>query len=68
MYSEFGITVFGLVILIWILTVTVFLFREHKFLNKLFPKSGERDIRKKFEEVIQAVSRSNLEIKNLNDK
>lgn len=68
MYSELGLVLFGSAILIWLLTVTVFLFREHKFLSKLFPKSGDRDIRKKFEEVIQAVSHSRLDIDKLNGK
>ncbi|TSC63635.1 MAG: hypothetical protein G01um101493_394 [Microgenomates group bacterium Gr01-1014_93] len=68
MYSDLGIVILGLVLFVWLSILNFLLFRQGKFLSKLFPKSGQRDIRKKFEEVIQSVSRSNLEIKSLNDK
>lgn len=68
MYSDWVEPAVAGFLTIWLLGLSFFVFRQGKFLSKLFPKSGERDIRKKFEEVIQAVSRSGLEIKNLNEK
>lgn len=40
---------------IWLLGLSIFIWRQNKFLSSLFPKSGERDIRKKFEEIVKAV-------------
>lgn len=41
---------------IWLLVLSFFVWKEHSFVKSLFPKSGERDVRKKFEELIQSVS------------
>lgn len=55
-------------IVIW-LTVLSFLFwQQGQFLRSLFPKSGSRDIRKKFEEIINEVKEFKVEIKNLDGK
>lgn len=40
---------------IWTLGLSIAILRERVFLRELFPKSGERDIRKKFEEVLESV-------------
>lgn len=40
---------------IWAAILTYFVWRQENFLRSLFPKSGERDIRKKFEEVLKTI-------------
>lgn len=44
----------GLLIL-WLGILSFLVWRQLAFLKSLFPKSGERDIRKKFEEVVKQV-------------
>lgn len=68
MYSDLGLVLPLVAVFIWLLGLSFLFYKQGRFLSKLFPKSGERDIRKKFEEVLQGVSRSNLEIKNLNGR
>lgn len=48
-----GLTVAG--ILFWLSVLTYFIWKQRIFLKSLFPKSGERDIRKKFEEVLENI-------------
>lgn len=62
-------------IFIWLGILSYFIISGRKFLKSLFPKSGERDIRKKFEEVLKSVSdlgeRENLlaeKLKKLEEK
>ncbi|MBI2018009.1 DUF4446 family protein [Candidatus Daviesbacteria bacterium] len=40
---------------VWLGILTFLVLQQRNFLKSLFPKSGERDIRKKFEEVLQEV-------------
>lgn len=40
---------------IWLLGLSFFTWQQNKFYKSLFPKSGERDIRRKFEEVLKQV-------------
>lgn len=40
---------------VWLLVLSFLIWQQSKFLKSLFPKSGERDIRKKFEENTKAV-------------
>lgn len=55
MYSDWvGPVALGILV-IWLGTLSFFVWQQNKFLQSLFPKSGERDIRKKFTEVIKAV-------------
>ncbi len=68
MYSDLGIVILGLIVLIWLSILSFLLFRQTSFLSKLFPKSAERDIRKKFEEVLQTVVRSKLDIDRLDKR
>lgn len=49
---------------IWLLNLSFFIWKQNKSLSSLFPKSGERDIRRKFEEVIKQV----FELKERVDK
>lgn len=59
MYSDWvGPVPYGagfLAVFIWLWILTYFIWQQRGFLKSLFPKSGERDIRAKFEEVLQAI-------------
>lgn len=43
------------VVLIWLGILSFLAWKQGNFLTSLFPKSGERDIRKKFEEVLSGI-------------
>lgn len=43
-------------LILWLGILTYYLWKESSFLKSLFPKSGERDIRHKFEEVLEDLS------------
>lgn len=45
-----------IVVFLWLGILSFVVWKQKNFLQSLFPKSGERDIRKKFEEVIKSVS------------
>lgn len=55
----------GAVIFIWAGILSIFVWRQNKFLKSLFPKAGERDIRKKFEEVVRAVENFRTDLSDL---
>ncbi len=55
MYSDWVLSLLFGVVFVWLLSLSYFLWRQTKFLEDLFPRSGERDIRKKFEEVLNLV-------------
>jgi hypothetical protein len=40
---------------VWLLVLSFLIWQQGKFLKSLFPQSGERDIRKKFEELTKRV-------------
>ena len=40
---------------IWLLVLSFLIWKQREFLKSLFPKSGERDIRRKFEENLKEV-------------
>lgn len=67
MYPDW--TVFAIaamvVIFIWLGILSFFIWNQNKFLKSLFPKSGERDIRKKFEEVIKVIEGFKEELSGL---
>lgn len=44
-----------LAVLSWLGVLSFLIWQQGKFLKSLFPKSGERDLRKKFEEIIKTV-------------
>ena len=57
MYSDWSVFA-GLAmaaVFIWLGFLSFLIWRQGNFIRSLFPKSGERDIRKKFEEIIKAV-------------
>lgn len=52
-------------VFVWNLVLTVLFFKERGFLRQLFPKAGERDIRKKFEEVLGSIGKFDQSLKDL---
>ncbi|QQG43606.1 MAG: DUF4446 family protein [Candidatus Daviesbacteria bacterium] len=74
MYSVWGsILPFWVVFLtvvttLWLGILSYLGFRNQKFLQNLFPKSNERDIRKKFEEVLKSVEEFKEDLKEVRVK
>lgn len=70
MYSDWSVFA-GLavaVIFIWLGILSFLIWQQGKFLKSLFPKSGERDIRRKFEEVLGQVDVFGKDLGNIKDK
>ncbi len=68
MYSDWvGPAVAG-VLLLWLGVLSFLVWRQNKFIKSLFPKSGERDIRKKFEEIVKTVDGFKDGLSNLDDR
>lgn len=55
MYPDWVGFALGGFLAVWLGLLSFFIFRQGKFLKSLFPKSGERDIRKKIEELIKTI-------------
>lgn len=55
MYSDWAWSAIGGFLAVWLLGLTFLIWQQNKFLRSLFPKSGNRDIRRKFEEVLRQV-------------
>ncbi len=53
MYSAWGVLV-G-IFFIWAGGLSFLIWQQNKFLRSVFPKNGERDIRKKFEEILGSI-------------
>ena len=62
MYSDWVVLLLAGATCVWLLVLSLLIWRQNNFLNKLFPKSGERDIRKKFEEVIRTIEKFKLDL------
>lgn len=54
MYSDWAPAIAGLLAL-WLGILSFLVYRWGNFLKSLFPKSGERDVRKRFEEIVKEV-------------
>lgn len=68
MYSDWiGSAIAGFLV-IWLGILSLLIWQQNKFLRSFFPKSGERDIRKKFEEIIKAVEGFKGELAGLDDR
>ena len=52
----------------WIAVLTFWIFKQQGLVKALFPKSGERDIRKKFEEVLKEIESFNRDLAQIKDK
>lgn len=68
MYSDWGWSAFGGFLTVWLLGVSFLIWRQSNFLKTLFPKSGERDIRKKFKEIVRQVEEFDSNLDNLKSK
>src|ERR1035437_2644535 len=71
MYSDWSGYAGGLlfvVVFVWLGTVSFFIRRQNSFLKSLFPKSGERDIRIRFEEVTKQVLDYRKDLDNLRNR
>ncbi len=55
-------------IVIWLGLLSFLIWQQDQFLRSLFPKSGSREIRKKFEEVVREVEGFKVEVNNLDGK
>ena len=55
MYSVWVFPAIAGFLTLWLGILSFLVWQERGFLKSLFPKSGERDIRAKFEEVLQAI-------------
>lgn len=53
MYPDWFWVVLPLAAFVWLWILSFLIWKQGNFLKSLFPKSGERDIRKKFEEVLE---------------
>lgn len=70
MYPDWSV-VAGLVlaaVFVWLAVLSYLIWQQSRFLKSLFPKSGERDIRKKFEELIKTVEGFNGKLTDLDGK
>lgn len=68
MYSVWVFSILGLVVVIWLVFLTIQLFRQQRFLVSLFPSSGERDIRNKFKELTNLIAGFNQKELEINLK
>lgn len=55
-------------LVLWLGTLSFLIWKQSSFLKALFPKSGERDIRKKFEEILDIIGKSEQETKKLEER
>lgn len=54
MYPDGAVGIIILILLLfWLLILSFLFWRERRYLRELFPKSGERDIRNRFKEVLE---------------
>lgn len=72
MYSDWvGPVPYGagfLAVFVWLGILTFLVLRQGNFLRSLFPKSGERDIRKKFEEVVKSIEDFDKDLNRIRGK
>jgi hypothetical protein len=60
MYSDLGLLLLPTaVIFIWLGILTFLITENRRFFRSLFSKSGERDVRRKFEEIVTYINSSN---------
>lgn len=55
-------------VFIWLGVLTLLLWQQDKFLKSLFPRSGSRDIRKKFEEITNKIEGFSDKVIDLDDR
>ncbi len=64
MYSVWVFPAIAGFLTLWLGILSFLVWQEKGFLRSLFPKSGERDIRRKFEEVLQTIDSFGKELKS----
>ena len=67
MYSDWVWLLTGAVF-VWLTILSFLIWQQSQFLRSLFPKGGERDIRRKFEEVLKAVGDFRKELAKTEEK
>ncbi len=65
MYSVWGLV--G-IFFVWLGVLTFLVWRQNLLLRSLFPKSGGRDVRKKFEEILTEIENFGLGLSSLEKK
>lgn len=65
MYSDWVGPAFAGFLTVWLTVLSFLIWKQTIFLRSLFPKSGERDIRKKFEELLGQVADFRQDLDNL---
>ena len=50
---------------VWLGILSFLVWRQNNFLKSLFPKSGERDIRRRFEEVLVEIEKYGVDLETL---
>ena len=65
MYSDWVWLLLGVAVFLWLMILSFLVWQQRDFLKSLFPKSGERDIRKKFEEIVTSISDFDQKLSNL---
>ncbi|TSC86326.1 MAG: hypothetical protein G01um10147_938 [Microgenomates group bacterium Gr01-1014_7] len=68
MYSDWVWSAIGGFLTVWLLVASFFIWKQSNNLASLFPKSGERDIRKKFEEVLKQLEKFGTDLDQLKKK
>lgn len=68
MYSDWVWSAIGGLLGIWLTGLTFLIWQQHSFLKSLFPKSGSRDIRKKFAEVTKLTVDLRQDLDKLKDR
>lgn len=69
MYPDWFVFVgLAVAVFVWLGILSFLAWKQGNFLKSLFPQSGERDIRKKFEELIKVVDSFNKELSDLDHK
>lgn len=68
MYSDWVGPAFAGFLAVWLGALTLLIWQQHNFLKSLFPKSGSRDIRKKFAEVLKLTVDLRQDLDKLKDR
>lgn len=61
----YSVWVLAGIFFIWAGILSFLIWRQNNFLQSLFPKSGERDIRRKFEEVLETIEKFDKSLDSL---
>jgi hypothetical protein len=67
MYSVWAVAVTG-TFFIWLVVLTFLVLKQKSFLKELFPKDNSRDIRNRFKEVLEAISKFEKENQILDNR